>query len=83
VSEQDPRKIEVAELDFVMSTASGRSVMFRILEYSGLDVDNFDSDTHIHAMRAGRRSVGLFLRDELKQACYDKYMLMMKENEDG
>jgi len=81
--QEDPRSIELADLNYVMSSQAGRNVLYRFLRYSGLDVDNFNKDTHIHAKNAGRREVGLFMRDELKYACYNKYMLMMKENEDG
>lgn len=77
----DQRKIEIAETTQVMSTESGRNFVWRILKSTGVDDDTFDTDTHNHARNAGRRGVGLQLRDELKAACFDNYLRMMKENE--
>ena len=79
----DQRKIEVAELTHVMSSASGRNTMHRMLKYTGVDDDTFNPDTHEHARNSGRREVGLWLRDELKEACIDNYFIMLKENKDG
>ena len=78
----DQRKIEIAEMTQVMSTESGRNVINRILISTGVDDDTFNSDTHNHARNAGRRSVGLQLREELKACCFDKYLMMMKENDE-
>ena len=77
----DGRKTEIAELTHVMSSASGRSVMFRFLQSTGVDESTFNEDTHRHAWNAGRREVGLELRGELKEVCIDYYFIMLKENE--
>ena len=83
MSEDNEREIEVAEITQVMSSQSGRNVMHRLLRTTGVDEDMFNPDTHEHARNAGRRGVGLELRDELKEACIDHYFKMLKENEDG
>jgi hypothetical protein len=82
-NQTDARKIEVVEVHALMSNESGRHTMYRVLEFSGIDHDTFNKDSHEHARNAGRREVGLWLRDELKDACFDKYLMMLKENIDG
>ena len=79
----DERDIEIAEITHVMSTESGRNLMHRILNQTGVDENTFNSDTHEHARNAGRREVGLWLRDELKMVCIDNYLRMLKEKNDG
>lgn len=74
------RKVEIAEVHNIMSNTSGRHTIYRILEFSGIDDDMFDPDSHKHAKNAGRREVGLWLRDELKTACFSEYLMMLKEN---
>lgn len=82
MSEKNKRAIEIAELTQVMSSDSGRNVMFRVLHSTGVDNDTFSSDTHEHARNAGRREVGLQLRDEIKAAGLDNYFRMIKENDE-
>lgn len=79
----DERDIEIAEILGIMRSTGGRKTMYRILQFTGVDIDTFSADTHEHAKNAGMREVGIWLRDELKSVDYDLYMMMMKENEDG
>ena len=67
------REIEVIEISQVMSTKSGRNVINRLMERTGIDEDMFNKDTHLHAQNAGRREVGLWLKDELKKACFSEH----------
>ena len=77
------REIEIVEISQVMSTKSGRNVITRLLEMTGIDENTFSENTHLHAQNAGRREMGLWLRDELKEACFSEYLLMLKESNDG
>jgi hypothetical protein len=77
----DQRKTEIAEITQVMSSKSGRNTMYRMLQFTGVDENMFNPDTHEHARNAGRREVGLWLRDELKGSCFSEYLIMLKENE--
>lgn len=81
---QDQREVEVSDILAVMTTPSGRRVLARILNFTGMDVDTFDEDPYRHARNSGLRSVGLWLKSELKDAAPDKFMLMLQEQtEDG
>ena len=80
--EVDPRKIELSDVDQTLSSRAGRSFIFRILEYTSLDIDIFDADTHVHARNSGKRAIGIWLRDELKTASPGNYNQMIRENEE-
>ena len=76
----DPRQITLDDMMSVIRNESGRRFIHRILTETGVDEDTFKKDTHEHARLAGRREIGIWLRDELKLADTDNYFLMMKEN---
>jgi hypothetical protein len=76
------RNIEIADISVIMSTKGGRKFIRRVLDYSGVFCDTFDSDTHEHAKNAGRRQVGLWLINEIKEAAPDEYITLIKERND-
>lgn len=79
----DPRTLELSDVDFVMSHRAGRNFMARLLEYTGIDTSAFNADGREHARNEGRREAGIWVRNELKEAAPDKFMLMLKEQNDG
>lgn len=76
-------KIQKAEIDGIMSTEANRRVVYRWLEDTGYFDDMFDVDSHIHAYKAGERSFGCHMVNQLQEACQDKYLLMLQENTNG
>lgn len=76
------RELEKLAIQRIMSSEDGRNFMKRILDFSGVDDDTFDSDPITHANNAGKRSVGLMVRDELMQASPHAYLNMMTEEHD-
>lgn len=76
-------KTERIDVENVMATESGRRFVSRLLEYAGTDINVFDADPITHAHNAGKRSVGVWLKNEVKEVNYDQYMRMMKELEHG
>ena len=64
----DARSIEISDTMAVMSTRGGRAMISRILDRSGVFRDTFDIDPHVHAQNAGRRQLGLWLLNEIKDA---------------
>lgn len=76
-------EIEIQDLTSIMSLESGRNVINRILDYTNIDDDIFDADPATHARNAGRREIGVWLRNELKNAAPDRYLQMMKEQING
>lgn len=80
MSEND-KGIEIAEISSIMSSHSGRRMMFRVLEMSGVDSPTFNPDPLTHAYNAGARErVGIPLRELLRNAAPGEYLQMMKEN---
>jgi len=78
----EKRKLEVADLSCIMQTESGRNVIRRIIEESGYFYDTFDQDAIQHAKRAGKRSVAVWLIEELKQAAPNDFIQLLKEHFD-
>ena len=62
-----------------MKSPNGRRIIRRILEFTEVDADTFDADPIKHARNAGKRAVGLWLRDELKLISPDQLLIMIKE----
>jgi len=56
--------------------------MMRVLEYASAHGETFDPDPIKHAHNAGRRSVGLWLEAEMREASPGGYVTMIKENID-
>ena len=76
----DERNIEITEIMRILGTEEGRKFMMKILNISGLDRDTFDKDTHQHAFKAGKRSIGIRIRDELQDAAPELYLRMLTEH---
>lgn len=79
----DKRKEELEDVKHLMSSDANRRTMYRFLQLSSVEHSTFDNDPYKHAYNAGRRDLGLDIRDELKTACPGSYLTMSKENEDG
>jgi len=76
----DLRKIELAEMASMVTTATGRKVMWRMLVSTGFFADTFDPDPYVSARNAGGRQVGVWLWNELNEAAPERVTEMMKEN---
>lgn len=74
------RKIELADILGIMRQEAGRAVMYRVLQATGLHADVFNLDPCIHAHKAGKRSHGVWLLRELKEAAPDMVNQMFKEH---
>jgi hypothetical protein len=75
----DDRRIEIADISVIMSTKGGRKFINRVLDQCGLFSDTFHTDPHDHAKNAGRRQIGLWLVNELKEASTGEYITLIKE----
>ncbi len=76
------RDLEILSIRGMMASEEGRKFFMSILLNSGVEADTFDSDPLTHAYKAGRRAVGLLLRDELRSAAPASYFQMLKEAND-
>lgn len=72
------RREWLADVRDVMSKASGRRVMYQMLEDSGLFRTVFSTDALVMAFNEGKRNTGLRLISDLLEACPEKYMTMIQ-----
>lgn len=79
-SKNKSRELELLTIRNIMKTENGRSFMWRCLENCGTFSDIFCIDTLQHARNSGKRTHGLWLDSELREAAKDEYFLMLKEN---
>ena len=76
----DARKLELDQMEQVMSTATGRKVLYRQLQHAGLDRLSYAGSTNDTMFNEGRRHEALFLQSEMLAASRHFYFEMMKEN---
>ena len=78
----DKRSVEDEELASIMRLSDGRKFVHRLIVQAGTNTDTFNVEPHIHAYNAGRRSIGTWLVDEVRNTCPDQYITMIKEHTD-
>lgn len=74
------RENELYDLDQVMRSEAGKRVLSRLMRYTGLIETVFDEDARRHAFNEGKRDVGLWFHQEMKEANSDMaYIILLKE----
>jgi hypothetical protein len=76
----DSREVELYSISVVMKTENGRCFMWRCLQNCYTFETVFNTDAHLHAFNSGKRSHGLWLDEEIREAAPDDYFKMLKEN---
>ncbi len=74
-------KLEIDDLQFILSSVQGRRVMWRFLIQCKVFETIWESSAKIH-YNSGRQDVGHFIMSEIIRANEDAYLLMMKENKE-
>lgn len=64
---------------WVMSDKRGRLFVSRVLDQTGQDKPSFDTNNASMAMKEGVRWVGIWLKRELENLCFDRVLEMLKE----
>lgn len=75
----DKRKLELLEISDMMKSVNGRNFIRRVLEHAGFFVDVFHDDPYKHANRSGARGEGVWLYNELLEACPGYLNMLIKE----
>jgi hypothetical protein len=81
--QEKERDLEVLAVEAVMSTEGGRHFVYRILSQTGIYADVFHINPYKHSHLSGKRSAGIWIESEIKNACHDKYIKMLAENYQG
>ena len=69
------------DLEVVMSTPSGRRIIWRLLGIAGTFTRSFDTDSqYATAFNEGKRSVGLDIYDDIMQYCPERYIQAQNEH---
>ena len=76
----DSRGLELLTIENILKTENGRKFMSNLLHYCGVSETMFDKDPVQHAYNAGKRSAGLHLERELKEASPHYYIKMIEED---
>jgi len=80
--DKSQRGLETLAIQAMMKNKDVRDFMWRMLEQAGTFTDNFSADPVQHAKNAGKRSLGLWVDSELREA-EGSYFEMLRENFDG
>jgi len=68
------------DLRVVMKTAAGRRVVHALLHESGVFRRSMaPGDSHLTAFHEGQRAIGLAVHDDVREACFDLFMDMLRE----
>lgn len=73
------RDIEKDDILAIMRLRSGRRFLSRLISESGVEGSAFDKNPTTHALNEGRRQLGIYLVEELKECAPLEYVTMIKE----
>ena len=76
----EARELELLAIRNIMRTENGRQFMWLCLQNCCTFESIFDKDSAQHNFNSGKRSHGLWLDSELREAATDDYFIMLKEN---
>ncbi len=75
------RELELHTIKEIMKTSNGRDFIHRCLTNTLVNESVFHKDERQHILNSGKREHGLWLQRELKEACPEYYLMMIKEND--
>lgn len=82
-AQEQARDLELSAIRNILKTENGRAFMYNCLQNCGTFDSSFNTDPQLTVFNEGRRSHGLWLVSELKEASPDNYYLMLKEHDNG
>lgn len=82
-SNNDARKVEVADISFIMGTTAGRNFVARVLKSTGINEATYVRDNPEETIRRSiRRDFGVQLARDIKEAAPGEYITLLKEMND-
>lgn len=81
-SDRVVRDQERDDLSWLMSSAKGRRIVWRLLEQAGVFRSSFSTNALAMAYAEGHRNTGLRTLDLIHRVCPQLYQVMVKENAD-
>lgn len=80
MKEKDLRQQELNDIRTVLSNASGRRFMWRLLSKCNSFSSVFSADNSLMSYHSGQQDFGHFIMDEIVQADENLLMKLMKDN---
>lgn len=77
------RDLEIADIQWLMSSKKGRRILWRLIALSGTFHLSFDPNAMKMAFNEGKRNLGNQLFDEIMTHCPEMYPVMVKEQQDA
>lgn len=78
--ERRAAQLWVADLRWLMSDKRGRRIAGRLLDKAALDRAVVDTSASSMAFKDGIRWLGIWLKREIEEHCFDRYLDMLKEH---
>lgn len=79
-NQQNERDLELLTIRNIMRTENGRDFLWKCLQNCSTFRGVFDVEPRQHAYNEGKRSHGVWLDTQIKEAAPDEYILMLKEH---
>jgi len=76
----EARRRELTDIGTVLSNASGRRLIWRILEKCGTFASTFNKDSQTMSYLAGQQDLGHFIMSEIVASDENLLLKLMKEN---
>ena len=81
--QEDLEKQQMNDIRTVLSNASGRRFLWRVLEKCNAFGSVFSSDSSLMSYHSGQQDLGHFLMSEITQADENLLLKLMKDNKKG
>lgn len=79
-NDQRKRDQELEDIKWLVGHEAGRRIAARLIAEAGVYKTTFHTSGSVMAFNEGKRSLGLFLLDELLTASPNSYLKILKEN---
>jgi hypothetical protein len=76
-------KLDKSDWAWLMSDRRGRRIAATLIDLSNNEESSIDHNTAAMAFKEGLRWYGVLLTRMLKELCFDKYIEMLKEQNNG
>lgn len=77
------RQQQVEDIKWLMAHPSGRRLVARLLEQTGLFRTSFHTSGSVMALNEGRKQIGYWAQGELVEIVPDAYLKLLKEFSNG
>lgn len=82
-AERQKRIVEESDFKFIMGTKQGRRFMWRLLSITGLFQNPYRGGAEFAGFHSGEQNVGQQLLAEIHGLCPERYVDMLKEQQDN